>query len=561
MIARVILRVLRSVWRNRELRGVSLAYLGFNVAEWATWLAMLVYAYGHGGVTAAGIAATALLLPAAAFAPVLASLGERMSPGAALAAGYGAQAASSSLVAAVMLAHVRPLFVYAALVAPSVAYTATRPIQSALMPGLARRPEELAATNVVVGWIESIGTLLAPLLVGVVLTVSSPGVLFGVGAAACALGAALVYPVRGTRAPSPIVEGPATGELRGALDAVRREPNARMLVFLLGAQATAIGALDVLYVELARGVLHRGGNWAGYLNAATGVGSVLAVVITARLVGQRRLAIPLVASLAAWAVALFGLAALPGVGGSLVLLATAGGAQATFTVTARTLLQRVARFDLLARVFGLLEGLEMLGLAIGSLLTPVLVAAGGATVAFAGVGLMLPVVALAAGRRLFSIDRYATAPVLEAALLRLLPMFALLPPAQLETLASALEPLTVAGGVDVITQGDEGDRFYMIADGEVDVIADGAFVTTLDRGHGFGEIALLYAVPRTATVRTRRTCELYSLDRETFVVALTGRRPSETALRSLADARLVELAALRAEREGDAGDAGSVLAG
>ncbi len=542
----MILQVLRVVWRNRELRGVSVAYLAFNVAEWATWLAMLVYAYGHGGVTAAGVLATVLLIPAAVCAPLVASLGERIGTGAALVAGYVAQAASSALVAVVMLAHARPIIVFVALVAPSIAYVSTRPTQSALAPGLARRPEDLAASNVVFGWIESIGTLLAPLLVGVLLTVSPPGALFVVGAATGAVGAMLVLPLRRAGAGAAAGDEDDADDLGGALALVRSEPNARILVLLLGAQATALGALDVLYVELARGVLHRGGNWAGYLNAATGLGSVLAVAITARVVGRKRLAIPLVAALGAWAVALFGLATLPGVAGSLALLATAGGAQATFTVTARTLLQRVARSDLLARIFGLLEGLEMLGLALGSLLTPALVALGGATAAFVGVGLMLPAVALLSGRRLISIDRHATAPVVEAALLRSLPMFALLPAVQLETLASALEPLHVAAGVDVITEGDEGDRFYVIADGEVDVIARGTQVATLGRGHGFGEIALLYDVPRTATVRTRNACELYALDRETFLVALTGRMRPEAALHQLADDRLAELAALRA---------------
>jgi hypothetical protein len=192
----------------------------------------------------------------------------------------------------------------------------------------------------------------------------------------------------------------------------------------------------------------------------------------------------------------------------------------------------------------------MLGLALGSLLTPALVAIGGPTAAFLGVGLLLPAFAIATGGRLLSIDRFATAPVVEAALLRSLPMFALLPPAQFEALAAALEPLRVAGGVDVVTQGDDGDHFYVIADGQVEVIADGAHVADLGRGQGFGEIALLYDVPRTATVRTRTACDLYTLDRETFLVALTGRFPAEAALRNLAGERLAELAALRGPAPG-----------
>src|SRR3954452_15489617 len=60
-----IARVLRIMARNRELRRVELAFATFNVAEWGTWLAMLVYAYAHGGVTAAGVLPTAVLAPAA----------------------------------------------------------------------------------------------------------------------------------------------------------------------------------------------------------------------------------------------------------------------------------------------------------------------------------------------------------------------------------------------------------------------------------------------------------------------------------------------------------------
>src|SRR3954453_18080562 len=64
-----IARVLRILARNRDLRRVELAFATFNVAEWGTWLPMLVYAYAHGGVTAAGGPATARLVPAAGGAP------------------------------------------------------------------------------------------------------------------------------------------------------------------------------------------------------------------------------------------------------------------------------------------------------------------------------------------------------------------------------------------------------------------------------------------------------------------------------------------------------------
>ena len=541
---KVVIQVLGLVAGNRAIRRVQLAYAAFASAEFATWIAMLVYAYDRGGVTESGVVAAAMLVPAALIAPTAASFGARFPPGHALLVGYLLQAATCIAVALAMTGTDSPYVVYPLLLGPAVAFTFTRPTQAAFAPGLARTAQELAATNVAAGWVEGISVLVAPIAAGVVLAVGSPGAVFAVMGIASALGALLVAPLRdavAAAAPEDDEESP-----RGGLAVLRRDPSARLLVTLLAAHGVALGALDVLLVELAQGVLHLGGQWVGYLAGAAGIGSVAAVVVTARLVGRTQLAGPLVAAMSVWTLAFVGLAVSTGVGGAVALLIVAGGAEKTLDVTGRTLLQRVARPGLLSRIFGLLEGLQMATFAVGSLLAPALVALGGASAAFLGVGAILPLVALLTGRQLLDIDRHADVPVVEIELLRSVPMFAPLSPPTLESLARSLAPVAVAAGDDVVAEGDHGDRFYVIAGGEADVTAGDRHVATLGRSSGFGEIALMYDVTRTASVTARSDLQLFALDRETFLTTLMRNAHVHDFAHELAKTRLRETPGLEA---------------
>jgi CRP-like cAMP-binding protein len=101
-------------------------------------------------------------------------------------------------------------------------------------------------------------------------------------------------------------------------------------------------------------------------------------------------------------------------------------------------------------------------------------------------------------------------------------MFASLPPPELEGLARRLEPVSAAAREEVVTEGEEGDRYYAIAEGTVEVLENGAPIRTMTRGEGFGEIALLYEVPRTATVRAVTDVQLFALEKEPFIEVVTG---------------------------------------
>jgi MFS family permease len=518
--------VLGGVLRSRDLRRVELAFVGFNAAEWGVWIAMLVYAYDQGGATTAGIVAVVQLVPAALFAPVAGSLGDRHRPTRVLAAGYAAQAVAMGATAAVLLGGGRPLAAYALAAVAATAVTVTRPATAALLPALARSPEELTAANVASGWIESVSVLLSPALAGVLLGVGGAGTVFAVMAGAAAVSCGLVGDVRG---PEPAGSSADTcAALRAAT-----EPGPRALVWLLGVEAVAIGALDILCVVLAIGVLHHGGGTAAYLNAAFGGGGVLGVTATVALVGRRRLAPALVGSLVVWSIALAVIAAAPSLAAALALLALAGVARTLLDVAGRTLLQRISRPDALARVFGLLESVSMTGYAVGSTIAAVLVAVAGGRGAIALVAAALPVAGVVVLRRLLAADG-GVLPVVEIARLRALPIFAPLGAPALEGLARAVVPVAAGPGTAVIEEGDRGDRFYVVVDGELEVSTG----RRLRRGDSFGEIALLRDVPRTATVRAVTPVRLDALDKQTFLAAVTGHPGSQAAADGVVQALL-----------------------
>ena len=88
-------------------------------------------------------------------------------------------------------------------------------------------------------------------------------------------------------------------------------------------------------------------------------------------------------------------------------------------------------------------------------------------------------------------------------------------------------------------EGDAGDRFYIVAEGERRGLASTARpISELGAGGYFGEIALIRDVPRTATVTATTAVVLYALDREDFLAAVTGHAPSAEAAEEVVSSRL-----------------------
>jgi MFS family permease len=539
-----VVSALGAAVRNDNVRRVELAWGASIAAEWAHFVALGVFAYKEGGTSAVGVAGLIRLLPAGAVAPFAASLGDRFRRERFLLAmalvGSGALAGS----AAAYFAGERVLvFVFAALV--GVSSTLIRPALQALLPSLARTPEELIASNGATSTVESVGSLAGPLLAGLLVSLADVGVVFIAGAGMLLAAAALLARVR--------VEGrinlTATADdesarrmISAGFRTVAHVPRARLVVGLVVAQAFVRGCLNVLIVAAAFSVFHGGGAEVGYLTAAMGIGGLIGA-FGAMTLGGRRLATPFGLALVFWGVPIALIAPRPYFVAAVFLLAVVGAANSVEDVAVFTLLQRIIPDDILTRVLGVVWGLAMGAVAVGSIAAPAVVKAIGLRPAFVVVGSILPLLTLATYRRLVEIDR-TVAPAPELELIDRVPMFAPLSMATKERVAANLVPVSVSAGELVIRAGEAGDRFYIVGYGQLDIDAGGLHAAAHD-GDYFGEIALLRDVPRTATVTAAVDSRLYALERDAFLAAVTGHSAAHAAGQEVAEARLAGIAQAR----------------
>jgi MFS family permease len=522
--------------RNDNVRRVELAWGAAIGAEWAHFVALGVFAYERGGTAAVGVAGLIRLLPAAAIAPFAASLGDRFRRERFLLAmtlvGSGALAASA---AAAFAGEQVLVFAFAAVI--GVSSTLIRPALQALLPSLARTPEELIASNGATSTVESVGTLAGPLLAGVVVSFADVGVVFIGGAGMLLAAAALLARVRveGRITLSSTDDQPARQLIVAGFEAIAFASRPRLLVGLGVAQCFVRGCLNVLIVVVVFQVLHGSASEVGYLTAAIGVGG-LAGALGAMTLGGRRLAVSFGLALVFWGLPITLIAPRPYLAVAVFLLAILGAANSVEDVALFTLLQRSVPDEILTRVLGVFWGLAMGAVAIGSIAAPAVVRAVGPRPAFVVVGSILPLLTLATYRRLVEIDG-TVAPAPELELIDRVAMFAPLSIAMKERVAATLVPVRVAAGELVIRAGDAGDRFYIVGAGELDIEAGGVH-TTAHNGDYFGEIALLRDVPRTATVTAAVDSELYALPRDAFLAAVTGHSAAHAAGQEVASARL-----------------------
>jgi MFS family permease len=529
--------------RNSSLRRAVLAFTGFGLAEWATWLPILVYAYGRGGATEAGVVAVIQLVPAAIVAPFAATLGDRHRRERVLLGGYVSQAVAIAATTIALAIDATPLVVYALAALTTTTFTLTRPIHASILPSLSGTPAELTAANVASGTAENLGILGGPAVTGVLLVVGGPVLPFAAGLGLVSLSALAASGIRtasdGHGAPAADGQPRDTlASLVGGFTTIIKLPATRAVVGVLAVGSAIWGALDVLIVVLALDLLDMGEAGVGWLNSAVGVGGLAGAGLAIALVGRSRLARPFVLGLIVWAVPLAAIGVLPDPWIALLLIGIAGAGRGVLEVAGRTLIQRTAPDASMSRVFGVLEGIQTGMLAVGAIAVPALIALAGEREALILAGIGAPLAVVLFWRGLALADSVGFRHQRELQLLRGLPIFAPLAPDKLEALAVAMVAQPYAAGDWIIRQGEVGDRYYVINAGTVEVLADEASVAHLSAGDSFGEIALLRDVPRTASVRALTEVATFVLERDVFLEAVTGHALSREAADEVVATRL-----------------------
>jgi predicted MFS family arabinose efflux permease len=414
--------VLRSVVAEQRLRALIGAFGLFSLTEYATWLAITVWAFERGGITEAGVAGFVQLVPAALVAPVAAYAGDRYRRDRVLSIGLALVGLFAVLTGVAMAADTPAWLVYLAGTAAASAMTIARPALGSILPGVTDTPEAMTAANVAVEVVYALAVFAGPASAGLLLTWTSPAVVFISFGLASAIGALWIlrtpFDPNRVRPTGRLGAGKVHAEMREGFATLRRDPPIAAALALVMVGFVVAGAADVLFVVVAFELLDAGDGMAGLLAAVAGIGGVIGATASMILVGRRHLRVPMVLAALAGGLPILGLVDVSSAIVASAALLVAGSGWSMLNVAARTLIQRSTADDVLARVLGVLEGAGVLGIAIGALGVGLGAEWFGLEWAIAGTGALLPLAALGTWRLLGLADRRAV--VVDPALVELL---------------------------------------------------------------------------------------------------------------------------------------------
>jgi len=524
---------LATVFGNPGLRRVNLAFAGSAIGDWAYATAIVVWVYGVGGVTAVGVWATLRLILMAVVTPFASTFVDRLPRKTVMIASDLTRATLVLVVAGLIATDAPEITVYVIATLGSLAGSPFRPALAALLPQLVGRPEELTAANGTASTLESLAFFVGPAIGGLLLGITSVQVVVLLNALTFLWSAALVsritVPVQSVATPAVDATDDGTAapeesflaESMAGFGEIWRRADLRLVTLIYCTQTVVAGASIVFGVAIAVQMTSFGAHAVGYLDSILGIGAILGGLVAIARASSRRLASDFGIGVLFWALPLLLIAVWPQTLAAFTAMFVIGVANPVVDVNASTIIQRLAPDEVLGRVFGALETGLMASMGLGSVLMPLLIHAMGLRWALATLAFMIAVVVLPAMLYLRRLDATLREPE-GLALLRRVSLFAPVEAKSLELIAQQLIRLEVGVGEQIIHEGEEGDRFYIVESGQMAATFRGELLSVLSAGDPFGEIALLRDVPRTATVTAQEATVLLALERADFLAAVTG---------------------------------------
>ncbi|MBA2254063.1 MAG: MFS transporter [Chloroflexi bacterium] len=544
-----VLGAYRRLLGNRPLSRLLLGEFVSSIGDWLYLVALLIVIYDRGATIAVlGIVGAARVLPYIFLSIPAGIVADRFDRRLVLLVTDLARAAVM-VVLAYLVATEGSLLAIIALTILATCFSAFfGPAIGSYLPSLVRDESELGPANSAYASLDNLAFIIGPAIAGLLIATGGLALAFLLNALTFAFVAVMLWFLPPSRAGAGSTVGDALPEATtsaadggparpSSLRAVLRDPRvARPLAGLALVQMAggfAFGGLGVLTVVIAVDVLQAGEQGTGALNAAIGVGGLLGALASGALVLRRRLGPPLLAGGVLLGLGLVVLGATQAAAVALAAMSVAAIGIGLVEIVATTLFQRVVPDQARGRVLGALETVSVTVYAAGSLLVPVLAGIAGVGAVLVGCGI---VVVAATVLGLLVIGRPATTTSgIDPFRARLgqSELFAGLPAARLEAAMRALHVVEAPIGHVIIRQGDPADRFYLIANGSVDVTQtdeQGAprQLRTMGPGSVFGEIGLLTGAPRSATVTAGQATTLLALDGDDFL-ELVGAGPGLTS--------------------------------
>ena len=258
------------------------------LAQWAFFIAALVYAFDRGGARATGFASVALLVPIALVAPRAGKAAQSRRPDRVRLASYSVQALTLSSAAVAAFAEAPVAVVVGCCGIAAGAFTFLAPAGAVLLPAIVRSALELTTANVWIGSCESVSMLGGSALATLLLAVEGPALVLA-GCAGLTLVSMLITAspgstITGWSAPSRADATESVGATRLVFRNIRAmstRPGTSGVLAIAGGQYVLVGSLDLIVVVLAHDALDLGESGPGLLSTSIGVGALILVVPSA----------------------------------------------------------------------------------------------------------------------------------------------------------------------------------------------------------------------------------------------------------------------------------------